>query len=95
MYGKESLFNALDKWEQIAQDAKISKASLAYRWIAYHSELKATNGDAIIVGATKTSQLEETLTAVGAGPLEKEIAERVSAIWETVKHEAPRDNYHR
>lgn len=94
MYGKESLYKALDEWGQIAKDAGVSKAALAYRWITYHSALKATNGDAIIVGASKPAQLEETLTAVEAGPLDAKIAERASAIWKTVEHEAPLDNYH-
>lgn len=94
MYGKESLYQALGAWEGIARDAGISKAALAYRWIAYHSALKGSHGDAVIVGASKTEQLEETLTAVEAGPLDGEIAERVDAIWKTVEHEAPLDNYH-
>jgi len=93
MYGKESLYQALDEWGVIAKDAGISKAALAYRWIVYHSALKGANGDAVIVGASKTTQLEETLTAVEEGPLPKEIAERASGIWEKVEHEAPLDNY--
>lgn len=94
LYGKESLYQALDEWGVIAQDAKISKAALAYRWIAFHSALKAENGDAIIVGASKVEQLEETLVAFEAGPLEGGIAERANAIWKKVEDEAPLDNYH-
>jgi aflatoxin B1 aldehyde reductase len=93
MYGKESLFQAVDEWGQIATDAGISKAALAYRWITFHSALKGENGDAVIVGASKSAQLEETLTAVEQGPLPESIAERASAIWEKVEHEAPLDNY--
>jgi len=40
MYGKESLFQALGQWGKIAEAAGVSKAALAYRWIAYHSALK-------------------------------------------------------
>jgi len=94
MYSKDTLFNALDEWGAIAQDAGISKAALAYRWIAYHSALRKEHGDAIIVGASKVAQLEESLGAIEEGPLEAKIAERASAIWETVKDEAPLDNYH-
>ncbi|KAE9375814.1 Aldo/keto reductase [Stipitochalara longipes BDJ] len=93
MYGKESLFQAVDEWGHIASDAGISKAALAYRWITFHSALKGANGDAVIVGASKTAQLEETLTAVEQGPLPESIAQRVDAIWEKVEHEAPLDNY--
>ena len=94
LYGKESMYQALDEWGTIALDAGISKAALAYRWIAFHSALKAVNGDGIIIGASKASQLEETLKAIEAGPLDAKIAERANAIWEKVKDDAPRDNWH-
>jgi aflatoxin B1 aldehyde reductase len=94
MYGKESLFQAVDEWGHIANDAGITKAALAYRWITFHSALKGANGDAVIIGASKTAQLEETLNAVEQGPLPESIAHRASAIWEKVEHEAPLDNYH-
>jgi aflatoxin B1 aldehyde reductase len=94
LYGGESMNKALDMWAELATDAGISKAALAYRWIAHHSALKNGHGDQIIIGASKPSQLEESLTAIEAGPLEPRIAKRVDDIWETVKHEAPRDNWH-
>jgi aryl-alcohol dehydrogenase-like predicted oxidoreductase len=93
MYGKESLFKALEEWDVIAKDAGITKAALAYRWIVYHSALKGANGDAVIIGASKVAQVEETLTFIEAGPLPEKIVERVNGIWETVEHEAPLDNY--
>lgn len=78
----------------IANDAGVSKAALAYRWIAFHSALKKEHGDALIIGASKVSQVEETLLAIEAGPLDNDIAKRVDAIWKTVENEAPLDNYH-
>ena len=94
MYGKESLYNALDDWARIAADAGISKAALAYRWVTYHSALKKENGDGIIIGARKVIQLQETLESIKAGPLDEIIAKRVDDVWRNVKHEAPLDNYH-
>ena len=93
LYGKESIYQALDEWGNIATDAGISKAALAYRWVVYHSALEKKNGDGIVIGASKTSQLQETLTAIEAGPLDREIADRASGIWEKVKKDAPRDNW--
>lgn len=46
------------------------------------------------IGATRGSQLEETLKAIEDGPLDENIAKRVDKIWELVKAEAPVDNYH-
>ena len=93
MYGKESLYAALDEWDEIAREAEISKAALAYRWITYHSALKIENGDAIIIGASKILQLEETLKVVEDGPLDQKTVGRVEGIWKKVEHEAPLDNY--
>jgi len=77
----------------IASDAGVSKAALAYRWTTFHSVLKKEHGDALIIGASKLAQLEETLLAIEAGPLEEEIAKRVDAIWKKIEHEAPLDNW--
>ncbi|MCJ1356558.1 MAG: hypothetical protein MMC33_006553 [Icmadophila ericetorum] len=94
LYGKESLYQAVDQWGVIAKDAGISKAALAYRWITYHSALSKEHGDGVIFGASKLSQLEETLAAIDVGPLDAETAKRASGIWEAIKKDAPRDNYH-
>ncbi|KAF4625083.1 hypothetical protein G7Y89_g13086 [Cudoniella acicularis] len=93
LYGKESLFKALETWGEIAKDAGFSKAALAYRWIVWHSALNVEEGDALIVGASKVAQLEETLDAIDAGPLDEKTVERVTGIWEVVKADAPRDNW--
>ncbi len=93
MYLKESLLDALDGWEVIAKDAGISEAALAYRWITYHSTLKKENGDAVIMGATKISQLEETLENIERGPLDEKTAKKADDIWNKVEQEAPLDNY--
>jgi len=93
IYAKETLLNALDEWGEIAKEAGITKAALSYRWVSYHSALSPKYGDGIIVGARKTEQLEETLVAIEAGPLDKAIADKAGAIWSKVKAEAPRDNW--
>jgi len=94
LYNRPSLVAALEKWENIANEAGISKAALAYRWMAYHSALKPKDGDALIVGASRPSQLDETLKNIEDGPLDDKIAKGVADIWEGVKDEAPLDNYH-
>lgn len=60
--------------------------------MVWHSALRGENGDRVIVGA-RTDQLEETLEAIEEGPLEESVAERPSGFWETVKADAPRDNW--
>ena len=44
------LLEVLSEWEAIANEARVSKSALAYRWAMYHSRLSAEHGDGIIVG---------------------------------------------
>ena len=94
LYNKPEFIEALTKWSKIAEEAKISKAALAFRWVTYHSILDRALGDGVIIGATKLTQLKETLTAIDAGPLPAGIAQRASEVWMLVEAVAPLDNYH-
>lgn len=93
LYLKPSYLDALAEWEQIAKDEGCSRAELAYRWVSYNSPLKAEDGDAVIFGASKLSQVEETIQSLRKGPLKPETAKAIDHVWEKIKHEAPLDNY--
>ena len=93
MYSRPSMLDALSEWESIANDARCSKSALAYRWVMYNSPLKQEYGDGIIIGASRQSQLEETLYSMQDGPLDASIAKRIDKVWDLVKDEAPIDNY--
>jgi len=95
MYNKPSYLDALDKWVDIAADAGISKAELAYRWVTYHSALDGNKGDGIIFGARSVEQVKETIGYIRAGPLKDEHVKRVDDIWTDIKDDAPLDNFHR
>jgi aryl-alcohol dehydrogenase-like predicted oxidoreductase len=95
MYVKDSYLEALSKWEVVAKEEGCSRAELAYRWVAYNSPLKKEYGDAIIVGASRVEQLEDTLTGLEKGKLSEKACKGIDDIWETIKHEAPLDNYSR
>ena len=94
-YSKPAYLEALSQWEQIAKDEGVSKADLAYRWVKYNSPLDAKHGDAIIIGASSAQQLKETLGSISKGPLSEKAVKAIDGVWETIKHEAPLDNYHR
>lgn len=93
MYARPRLLEALEKWETISSEAGIPRAELAYRWVAYNSALKPQYGDAIIVGSSSVEQLKETLEGLDHGPLPGDVVAKIDQVWETVKHEAPLDNY--
>ena len=94
-YNRPLLVEALSEWESIANDAGVSKAALAYRWVTYNSTLKPEYGDGITIGASRHQQLLETLRAIEDGPLEASIVKRIDKVWDWVKDQAPVDNYHR
>ncbi|KAK9233974.1 NADP-dependent oxidoreductase domain-containing protein [Lipomyces kononenkoae] len=93
LYGKPKLLAALDEWQSIADEAGVTKAALAYRWVAFNAHLDAKYGDAVIFGASSVKQLQETLKALHDGPLPSTIATKIDSIWENIKDEAPVDNY--
>ncbi|PVH95571.1 aflatoxin B1 aldehyde reductase-like protein member 2 [Periconia macrospinosa] len=93
LYNKPSLRAALGEWASIAEAEGVSKAELAYRWVGFNSALKANLGDAVIFGASKMSHIEETARWLKKGGLSEAATARIEALWESVKHEAPTDNY--
>jgi aflatoxin B1 aldehyde reductase len=93
MYAKPELLESLIEWEKIASEADVSRAELAYRWVKYNSALKPEHGDGVIVGCSSTKQLKQTLEGLDRGPLPAQVVEKIDAMWETIKHVAPLDNY--
>jgi aflatoxin B1 aldehyde reductase len=53
------------------------------RWLAYHSKLGAEDG--IIFGASKLSQLDESVGDVAKGPLPQGVLDAIEALWLNVK----------
>lgn len=93
MYHNEAFMALLEKWEAIANEENVTKAELAYRWVNHHSALKAEQGDAIIFGASKFEQIEQTAGYLKAGPLSDKAAKDIDALWGTVKHQSIIDNF--
>jgi len=95
LYGKPAMLEGLRLWGEIAAEAGIPKAELAYRWVAFHSVLSGELGDGLIFGARNGDQLKGTLEGLGNGPLPVEVVERIGRVWEIVKEDAPVDNFNR
>lgn len=93
MYNRPTLLEGLEEWEGIAKAEGVSKAALAYRWVAWHSAIKGP-GDGVIVGASRPEQLEESLKAIEEGPLSEESVRKIEGVWKKIEKEAPLDNYH-
>ncbi|KAK1750330.1 putative oxidoreductase [Echria macrotheca] len=93
LYNRPSYVAALDDWERIASDEGVSRAELAYRWVIWHSKLNGDLGDAIIIGARNVEQMRETVDWAKKGPLSPGAVRKIDEIWESVKADAPLDNF--
>lgn len=93
MYDKPRLRDSLLLWNEVAEKEGVAKAELAYRWVAYHSVLDESKGDAVIFGASKLAQVEPTIGSLRKGPLSEEAREAIERIWESVKEDAPGNDY--
>jgi aryl-alcohol dehydrogenase-like predicted oxidoreductase len=93
LYKKPTFLEALSDWDAISTESGITKAELAYRWVAYHSALKRENGDGMIFGSRNLKQLRDTLTGLKKGPLSEKVVKQIDAMWELVKDEAGLDNF--
>ncbi|KAL6702618.1 hypothetical protein ACN47E_001287 [Coniothyrium glycines] len=92
LYDKPALRDALVTWNKIAETEGVSKAELAYRWVAYHSALQGDD-DGVIFGASSLKQIEQTANGLKKGKLSSASVQGIEQIWESVKKDAPVDNY--
>ena len=93
LYHNSSYLDALDEWGRIASEEGVTKSALAYRWVNYHSHLKAELGDGVIIGASSLPQLEQTLEALEAGLLSDKAIKGINGIWEKIEPYAVLDNF--
>jgi aflatoxin B1 aldehyde reductase len=88
-YWKKSFFNAVDMITEKCREVGLEPADAAFRWLAYHSLLKQSKGDGIIIGASNMCQFEQNLSAIDKGPLPENIVWTFNTAWEEVKPDCP------
>ena len=88
-YWKKSFFEAVNVIKAAAAKHGISTIEATYRWAAYHSMLKGDRGDAIIIGASKLSHLEQNIETVKAGPLPEDVVAAFENAWAMTKADSP------
>lgn len=93
MFNRPTFRAALEKWAKIAEEEGVSKAELAYRWVAYDGFLKAELGDAVIMGARTEEMVREAAAWLKKGGLSAKAKESIDRLWEIVKVENLVDNY--
>lgn len=95
LYDRPALRAALGKWNQIAADEGVEKAELAYRWVAHHSAIAGDEENGVIFGASRFEQIAQTVRGLKRGRLSEGAVRGIEEIWESVKEEAPVDNFNR
>ena len=88
-YWKKSFFEAVDMIKDVANRYGMTTVEATYRWLAYHSMLNESRGDAIIIGASKLNHLSQNMDAVKAGPLPEEIVAVFEKAWSITKGDSP------
>ena len=88
-YWKESFFDAVGIIKEACAVHDMPMAEAALRWLAYHSKLKKARGDAIIIGASSLSQLQENISAVEKGALPDDVVGAFEKAWPVTKAESP------
>jgi len=62
----------------------IAPIDAALRWIYFHSALDRA-GDAVILGASKTAQIEKSVRTIRDGPLPGDVVESIDRLWEILR----------
>jgi aflatoxin B1 aldehyde reductase len=85
IFGADDLKKAIQKFDVSvrALGGGLTPLEVAVRWIFHHSVLG--DEDAVIIGASRTSQLEETVALVRNGPLPPNLVTLGEELWERVK----------
>ena len=84
-YWNDAYFDALDIIRPAAKKHGLTEAECALRWLTHHSQLKKEHGDAIIIGASSTKQLEENLVNLEKEPLPEDVVKAFDEAWQIVK----------
>ena len=88
-YWKKSYFDAVGIIKEAAAKHGINTIEATYRWLAYHSMLNGDRGDAILIGASKLSHLQQNMETIKAGPLPGDVVEAFEKAWSVTKGDSP------
>ena len=85
IYYSDALLKFSDQYQALAASHGLDPHEVSLRWIIHHSKLSEEHGDAVIIGATSDAQLTTNIDALEAGPLPNEVANKIEAMFETVR----------
>ena len=80
------MYRGLEKLQELSKDFNMPMEEAALRWIVHHSVLG--EGDGVILGASKVTQVQINTEEISHGALPAELAKSLEALWDIVKDEA-------
>ena len=84
-YWNDAYFAALDVLRKATDAHGIPLGEAALRWSSHHSAMKREFGDAVVIGASSATQLEQNLKFLEGGPLPEDVVEAFQKAWTIVK----------
>ncbi|KAL8825237.1 MAG: hypothetical protein Q9191_004538 [Dirinaria sp. TL-2023a] len=79
LFSAEDLHDAMKKFNAEAKSHNLTSIEIAVRWIAHHSALRDEDG--IILGASKSEQIKETVAMIKKGPLDEKALKAADDLW--------------
>ncbi|RDW59885.1 hypothetical protein BP6252_12972 [Coleophoma cylindrospora] len=86
-YDKPQMHDMIKKLEELLTGSEISMPEAALRWLFYHSMLRGQ--DSVLLGASKTQQIETNMRQIAKGPLPDAIAVSLGNLWAGVEGGVP------
>lgn len=83
VFAGEELLQAVKTFDAKVKAKGLSSLEVAIRWAVHHSALG--DEDAIILGASKATQLQESISLIQKGPLESPVIALVEELWAAVQ----------
>ena len=85
VFGSAVLREATKTFVEKVEAMGLTPLEVALRWIYCHSVLG--EGDGVILGASKVSQIEQNVATLQRGALDKKALAAVEDLWETLKED--------
>ncbi|KAI0897283.1 putative oxidoreductase [Annulohypoxylon nitens] len=83
VFGAPDLVAAVKNFDKETRKKGLEPLEVAVRWIVHHSQLGEEDG--VLIGASKTKQVVQTVELARKGPLSQEFLKLVDELWDAVK----------
>ncbi|KAH0530814.1 hypothetical protein TsFJ059_005397 [Trichoderma semiorbis] len=84
-YWNDAYFNAVEIIKLAADKHGLRVAEVALRWMTNHSELGSDYPDAVLIGASSATHIEQNILDLEKGPLPEDVITALDKAWELVR----------